>query len=55
MHILTCQLCKNQINMNLCLAFPDGIPDKILVGEHDHEKPYKGDNDIQFEPIEDNE
>jgi len=31
-----------------CTAFPDGIPDAILTGEHDHHKPYKGDNDILF-------
>ena len=36
-----------------CKAFPDGIPEKILTGEHDHTKPFKGDNGIRFEPIED--
>jgi len=34
-----------------CKAFPKGIPDEIFNNEHDHTKPYKGDNGIQFEPI----
>ena len=39
--------------VNFCSAFNDGIPYEILTGENDHTKPYKGDNGIQFEPIED--
>lgn len=34
-----------------CEAFKDGVPYEILTGEHDHTKPYKGDNGIQFEAI----
>ena len=37
-----------------CKAFPNGIPDKILTGEHDHKEPFEGDNGVQFEPIEEN-
>ena len=36
-----------------CNAFPNGIPDEILDAENNHDKPFKGDNGIRFEPIED--
>jgi len=32
-----------------CKAFPKGIPKDIWLGKNNHKKPYKGDNDIQFE------
>ena len=32
-----------------CKAFPKGIPDDIWLGKDNHRKPYRGDNDIQFE------
>tara|TARA_R100000049_G_C1921140_1_gene66390 strand:- start:28 stop:186 length:159 start_codon:yes stop_codon:yes gene_type:complete len=34
-----------------CDAFPKGIPEEIGSGEHDHTKPFKGDNGIRFEHI----
>ena len=47
-----CSFCRYcQKNVFKCRAFPDGIPNKILIGLHDHHKPYRGDNGIRFEPI----
>jgi hypothetical protein len=37
--------------VNICVAFPKGIPFEIAYGEHDHTTPYKGDNGIRFEPM----
>jgi hypothetical protein len=32
-----------------CDAFPDGIPDEILIGDNNHSKPLEGQaNDVVF-------
>ena len=36
-----------------CEAYPNGIPEEIYTGKHDHSKPFKGDNGIRFLPIKD--
>jgi len=48
-----CGICKNKIwekGKRICRAFPKGIPDPIYHSEVKHDKPYPGDNGIQFEP-----
>jgi hypothetical protein len=34
-----------------CDAFPEGIPDEILLHRNPHTAPFPGDRGIQFEPI----
>lgn len=43
-----CALCTRYRRGATCAAFPDGIPKAILTNEHDHRRPYGGDNGIQF-------
>jgi len=50
-----CKKCKNYSFGAVCEAFKKGIPVEILTGEHDHTKPYKGDNGIVFEKIKEDE
>ena len=48
-----CIFCKHYTKNIECKAFPKGIPEEIFItGEHDHTKPFKGDNGILFEPLE---
>jgi hypothetical protein len=51
-----CLLCRHFDAENrlteTCAAFPDGIPEIILAGRHNHQTPYPGDHGIQFERIE---
>jgi len=54
-----CLNCKyyneNTFDKLNCQAFPEGIPDEILLGENNHTEPLEGqDNNIIFEPIEGN-
>ena len=53
MIVMRCEICKHFRFPWYCEAFKDKpIPEEIYVDGFDHRKPYKGDNGIQFEPIE---
>jgi hypothetical protein len=43
---------SNSFNPLRCSAFPEMIPVPIQMNKHDHRKPYPGDHDIHFEPME---
>lgn|GEM_PF-629051 len=47
-----CVLCANfDPETWKCKAFKAGIPQAILTDQHDHNKPFPGDNGIQFSPL----
>ena len=43
-----CQYCLFHKPYMVCDAFPEGIPKDIQSNKVLHNKPYEGDNDIQF-------
>lgn len=47
-----CLRCTRAHNTGpTCDAFPEAIPDVILLNEFDHHHPFPGDNGLQFKPI----
>ncbi len=50
-----CRWCKRLTATMKCEAFPEQIPEPILLGEHDHRKPYPGDNGLRYVPRDEDE
>lgn len=45
-----CFFCSHLRKHETCIAFPNGIPEKILYNEIIHNTPHPGDSGIQYEP-----
>ena len=48
-----CESCRRfdmQGDGYSCEAFPDGIPEEIVMGEHDHREPFEGDGGLTYAP-----
>lgn len=50
--IAICLACKHLRSADTCVAYPDGIPGKMLFEHFDHREPYPGDRGIRFEVAE---
>jgi len=48
---IQCISCRHYLLGGRCDAFPDSIPEAIVIGEHDHREPYPGDHGIRFAPL----
>ena len=47
-----CVMCRHFRAGLVCDAVPEGIPEEIITGEHDHREPYPGDHGVRFEPVD---
>jgi len=51
-NIAPCFNCKRFYKNTICPAFPEGIPDEILLGENNHKKPLPNQkNKIVYEKV----
>ncbi len=51
-----CMVCARRRDWKdgpVCEAYPDGIPEEIIMGQWDHRLPKPGDRGLQFVPRED--
>ena len=46
-----CISCNRYQMLKTCEAFPDGIPQEIYEGSHDHTQPFEGDQGLLFTPL----
>lgn len=51
LNVSQCVLCRHARPGGGCAAFPDKIPDAILLNRHDHRRPYPDDGGTRFGPI----
>lgn len=54
---IPCHTCKHFLHgiqdasggfVEICAAFPEGIPEEIAQGRHKHREPFPGDSGIQY-------
>ena len=46
-----CLMCAHYRKEHKCDAFPEGIPHEIWILKVFHNKPYPGDNGINYKPL----
>lgn len=47
-----CKRFREEPTRLVCDAFPDGIPEDILVSRADHRQPFEGDRGLRFDPVD---
>lgn len=53
LQISQCAFCRHKLAGPYCDAYPegDGIPEAILLNQHDHREPYVGDGGVLYEEV----